>query len=122
MQDLTPRCPSPTRRYDAVITERLGGMTKSSSYNVAILTPPAETGPSVVSLYGAARSDSAGGVNVRWVRDDTLLIRYLSARRVDMYVPVMQLHGDDIQIILEAGVKDSTAPRGQMYANLRRNH
>jgi hypothetical protein len=76
------RASTPDGYVDAVLIERNGGATTAFDYRVylAAANGSASSGVLVAALYGAARSDSAYGVRLRWSSADTLRIEYLDAK------------------------------------------
>jgi hypothetical protein len=109
---------SPNGRIYAIVSETNGGATTSYGYLVE-LHPSDYQGEKPVSagvLDGAARSECANAVNLRWVDDDTLAIRFYDTKRTD--IPEAVTVGDRrIRIIAQSGVNDAAAPCGEMAAS-----
>jgi hypothetical protein len=76
---------SPNGRLKAILTGTNGGATTSFGYEVDLETIP-RWGRTVrvASLYGAARSQQAYGVNLVWLDDQTLEIQYLTAKTAEV--------------------------------------
>lgn len=120
--DEVTRSVSPNGMADAVVLEGSGGATTSFLYEVC-LVPHGKTcreGDTVVSLYDAARSDRASGVNIRWVDPQHLVVEYLKARRVSTNRSPAAIEGQVISVSLREGVVDATAPQGGMSYNKHR--
>src|SRR5947208_1348029 len=74
--DEVVRVPSPSSRVDAVLVEGNGDATTSFGYYVYVVTSGkavSRRDGSVANFYGAVRSDSAYGVDLRWESDDRLV-------------------------------------------------
>jgi len=115
---------APDARAEAVLIETNGGATTSFGYLVFIVAPGASVprtgrgvGGEAASLYGAVRSDSAYGANLRWLGRDTLAVEYQRADEDSLLVPAVHLADRTIQVVLRAGVTDPTAPAGGMQYN-----
>jgi hypothetical protein len=110
------RARSPSGRLDAVLTEGSCGATTSLSYTIHVVPRTADWSktPVAASLYGALRDSSAYGVNLAWRGDTTVVGEYWQGR--EPFLPHRWIHigADSIQIRLQAGVRDSTAPPGHM--------
>jgi len=74
----------------------------------------------VAFLYGAGRSASAHGVNLRWTAPDAVAVEYLDARSAELELPAVSIGGRSISVALAPGVEDRAAPPGAMLYNLRR--
>jgi hypothetical protein len=119
-RDEVLRVASPDGEVDAVVVEVNGGATTSFGYQVT-LQPRAglfRRGQDVAWLYGAVRKEDAYGVNLAWTRPGRLTLQYLRARTQKLGEDRVALAGKDIEIRLEPGVTDPTAPRGGMLYNL----
>ena len=119
-QDEVARIPSPTNRIDAVLIETNGGATTSFGYRV-FLTKPGwhwRTGTEVASLYGAARSEQAYGVNLKWRSPHELAVEYLRAYQERLVQAQATVAAEVVHTTLVAGHSDPTAPPGGMLYNL----
>jgi hypothetical protein len=117
--DVVARSFSPDGAIDAVLVESNGGATTSFWYDVCLARHggTCTVAESIATIYGATRSDQAYGVNVHWVNDSLLEVRYLDAVRTK----VADTHsmGDRmVKIVLRPGVRDDLAPPGGMLYNL----
>jgi len=120
--DEVARAASPDHSVDAVLVETNGGATTSFGYEVYVVPSgaPSSGGVEVASLYAAARSDSAYGVNLRWTDPNHLIIEYLEARIDTVLRPTAQIGPTQVAVSLRPGVPDPTAPGGGMLHNLHR--
>jgi hypothetical protein len=122
--DEVARAPSPSGRVDAVLVERNGGATTSFGYEVFLVpgggSAPSDSKQAVAWLYGAVRSDSAYGVNLRWITPDSLGLEYLEAREAKLLQPIVTVRGDRVHIRFRSGIEDRSAPAGGMEYNLRK--
>jgi hypothetical protein len=118
--DEVARAPSPDGIVDAVLVETNAGATTSFGYEVHIV--PRGGSPSASSqtglLYGAIRSESAYGANLKWIAPDILSIEYLSAESATLNHPSTSVQGRRITAQLVSGISDPTAPPGGMLYNL----
>lgn len=116
------RVSSPSGRIDAVLVERNGGATTSFGYGLYVVPQGKAVSPKDVcnaSFYGAVRSASAYGVDVRWEGDQGLICQYLEAKSVDLATQVVALAGANVVITLRSNVSNGAAPAGGMLFNLR---
>lgn len=110
---------SPDRVLDAVLVEVNGGATTSFGYDIHVVARgDSAGGRPVASLYGAARSDSAYGANLRWGDERTLAVEFFSAREVTRHVSSIEVADRTVRVALRSGVSDPTAPPGGMLYNL----
>ena len=119
-RDEVSRVTSPSGDVDAVLFEDNGGATTSFGY-VVYLVPrgkSARSSAAVASFYGAARSDQAYGINLRWRSADHLALEYLSARSHELLRPHFEVGERAIHVELAPGVSDPLAPPGGMLYNL----
>jgi hypothetical protein len=116
------RVRSPGGRLEAVLIETNGGATTSFGYEVFVV--PSGWGPGraklVADFYGATRSESAYGVNLRWHAADALVIEYLDAQQEELALPVALVAGQRVRVALRRGVSDPAAPAGGMLYNRER--
>ena len=115
--DEVARIPNPKTLCDAVLVETNGGATTSFGYLVFVLPrgkKPKRGDAAVASLYGAVRSESAYGVNLRWQAEDALTIEYLEARDADLRNAEVNVSGHAVKIMMKAGITDSAARPGGM--------
>ncbi len=75
----------------------------------------------VAALYGAVRSDTAYGVNLRWDAPNLLAVEYLEAKHISCQPSQAEIAGHKIFVVLKDGVRDSSAPSGGMLYNLQRS-
>jgi len=116
------RVSSPTGRSDAVVYELNGGAATSFAYEVVVVRSgrtPSKDAPAVASFYGATRSPSAYGINIRWEDDKALIVEYLDAQMAQINKPVVEIDGVSVAVMLRSGVSDPTAPPGGMLNSLR---
>jgi hypothetical protein len=117
--DEVARYASPDGGTDAIVIESNGGATTSFWYDVCLSphTGTCTARDSIASLYGAARSEQAYGVNVRWIDSTNLAIDFLSAERSSIRRPISHLNGRSIKVVLHPGITDPAAPPGGMLYN-----
>lgn len=119
-RDEVARLQSPDREATAVLYEVNGGATTSFGYEVVLVRgQAAENEIELASLYGAARNDSAAGVNLKWVSPTALHIEYLEAKSAKLRHSTVKLNNGEIRVALRPGVRDDSAPSGGMLYNLR---
>ena len=120
-EDEVARVTAPSGDVDAIIVETNGGATTSFGYRVYVVERRGRPGFSdeVAAFYGAHRSETAYGVNVRWDANDTLAIEYLDARTAQLLSPVVRVATRRINVIVRSGTEDNDAPSGGMLYNLR---
>ncbi|QNO26213.1 hypothetical protein EEB18_015715 [Sphingopyxis sp. OPL5] len=109
---------SPDGRVHAILLETNGGATTSFGYLIE-LHPADHQGEKPVnagSLYGAVRSDCAYGIDLHWNDANTLVLRFDSAKKMDVPASVT-VAGKRIRIAVEDGMKNESAPCGGMAAN-----
>lgn len=109
--------PSPNGRLEAVLTETNGGATTSFGHEVSIGTKGAKALVHVASLYGAVRNDQAYGVNLNWAGDHILRVQYLRAKAVQNVSKSVTVGGQQVEVELQSGVEDPSAPSGGMHYN-----
>lgn len=122
--DEVARVRSPNGSTDAVLVESNGGATVSFGYQIFLTRAGGSTiwDTEVAGLYGAIRSDSAYGVNLRWPSNDSLRIEFLRAQAVNKFVPAVRIHRQTIFVSLDSGIGDPRAPSGGMLWNLHTSH
>lgn len=104
----------------ATVTETNGGATTDFGYQVDIRRNwPVGWSERVAYFYGARRSDCAYGVNVRWIKNDTLLIGYMQAKSADV-VNRTGIFGRSVNVVFKSGINDPSAPCGGVEYNLSR--
>jgi hypothetical protein len=120
-EDEVARLAAPSGDVEAVIVETNGGATTSFGYGVYVVERRDRPSSSsqVASFYGAHRSDTAYGVNLRWESNDTLAVEYLGAKSANLLRPVVRAARRPIAVSLRSGVQDNDAPSGGMLFNLR---
>jgi hypothetical protein len=118
-RDEVARVSSPDGRVEAVLVETNGGATTAFGYEVRVIEKGGYRATEVAWLYGAARSDSASGVNLRWASDTELLIEYRKSDRERLEMSTLRVAGRDVRIGLRSGVTDSGAPPGGMLYSLK---
>lgn len=114
------RIVSPNGNLEAVLMETNGGATTSFGYEVTVGAKGASNSQRVASLYGATRSPQAYGVNLVWINKQVLRIRYLKAEAVPHAVSTISVNGQQIEVELQSGIEDPTAPSGGMQYNLQK--
>lgn len=119
-RDEVARVVSPDGKMIARVVEVNAGATTDFLYTIHLRRnwPVPLWDYQVADLYGAVRSDCAYGVNLRWQDHQTLVLEYLEAKEAsfDRSVDVL---GQTVKILPEAGVQDSAAPCGGMLYNQR---
>lgn len=121
-RDEVARVESPDLAIVAAVIETNGGATTSFGYEVRLSENHTSFGAKrVASLYGATRSATAYGVNLRWTSASELSIEYLNARSADLEEREVRIGPRTIHITLKPGVVDMTAPGGGMLYNLERH-
>ena len=120
-RDEVSRVTAPGGALDAVVVETNTGATTSFGYEVHVVPTGASTREEahVARLYAAVRSDSAYGVNVRWLKADELRIQYLSADNASLKDSVVAVGSHRVRVSLDSGITDSLAQKGGMLWNLR---
>ncbi|HVZ54345.1 MAG TPA: hypothetical protein VG986_20440, partial [Pseudolabrys sp.] len=96
-RDEVARISSPSNRYDAVLYETNGGATTSFGYEVNIVTKKstaADNSPRLIYLYGARRSSTAYGVNLKWGSEHELIVEYFDARLVKINSKPVEYSGE----------------------------
>jgi hypothetical protein len=109
---------SPNGKLEAILTETNGGATTSFGYDVSIGVKGSKSLRRVVSLYGALRNEQAYGVNLSWPSDGVLRVSYLRAKAVQNVSKNVDVAGQPVEIELQSGVEDASAPSGGMHYNL----
>jgi hypothetical protein len=111
------RVPSPDGTLEAILTETNGGATTSFGYDVSITANGSSEAKSVATLYGATRSKTAYGVDIRWLDERTLTILYLDAKSVQHVMTQIRVARHVVDIVLQSGIDNPSAPPGPMHAN-----
>jgi hypothetical protein len=120
--DEVARVESPDLAVVATLIESNGGATTSFGYEVRLSENHTGFGDKRVAyLYGAIRSATAYGVNLRWTSASELSIEYLKALSADLEEREARIGPRTIHITLKPGVVDETAPTGGMLYNLERH-
>lgn len=107
---------SPDGRVDLVLTEHNPGATASFVYRVHLVAhgdAPSDTA-AVAELYGATRSHSAYGADLRWEDDRTAVVEYLQAKSTDIMQASTDIEGRRVTLLLRGGVENDQAPAGGM--------
>jgi hypothetical protein len=110
---------SPDGRFIAKLVEVNGGATTSFGYLVILSelgSAPKEY--EVASLYGAVRSASAYGANLKWASPQELNVEYLHAKGTKLLNPKVKFGATEVTVVLHPNVTDPTAPAGGMLYNL----
>jgi len=119
-KDEVARVCSPSVKLDAVLIETNGGATTSFGYQIYVVEHGAQpSGAPSAFLYGAVRNQHAYGANLRWANDSSLVIEYLTAKSKKINKSVLSVGGQSVQIALQDGVSDPSAPSGGMLYNMR---
>jgi hypothetical protein len=116
--DEVARVSSPDGTMDAVLFESNAGATTSFGYEVQLGAKGVRTGKSVARFYGAVRNSQAYGVDLRWQRNDTLSIEYLTTKAPPRVQDLVDVNGRAVRIVTHSGVEDRSAPAGGMLWNL----
>jgi hypothetical protein len=117
-RDEVVRSVSPDGQVVATVTEINGGATTSFAYEVDISRPGATFGADeVATFYGAARSPTAYGVDLRWLSATDLKIEYWDARSANLKRPTFRVGGHDVQVELVPRTLNAAAPDGGMLFN-----
>lgn len=115
------RVVSPNGKIDAVLIETNGGVTTSFGYEVHVLQHGTQVLASPAAyLYGAVRSRSADGANLKWEAADLLTVEFLTAKTKDLSKPSVSVAGEAVRLSLREGIADFSAPPGGMFYNLRK--
>jgi hypothetical protein len=105
---------------DAVLLESSDGTGRRFWYDVHVIAKDGvPTGRSAVYLYGAMRSVSSFGVNLKWESPGTLAVEFLEAPDISQPVPTVAVEAQETRIVLRSGVTDRNAPPGGMLYNLK---
>jgi hypothetical protein len=118
--DEVARVRSPAGDVEGVVVEVNGGATTTFRYDI-YLVPAGQKiygSRAVAVLVGAARSEQAYGVNLRWISDQALSVEYFEAKTAKVAESSVQVGGRDIWVALQPGVSDPAAPIGGMLYNL----
>ena len=111
---------SPSGLVDAVLLESTDGTGRNFWYDVHVVTRDGiPSGDSAVYLYGALRSVSAFGVNLKWDAPDSLTVEFLEATDISPPPRAVRVDGRNIRIVLRPSVIDPKAPPGGMLYNLK---
>ena len=107
-RDEVARVSSPSRRVEAVLIQTNGGATTSFGYEVHVVEPgrKASRGREVAYLYGATRSATASGANLKWLSANELIVEYESARITRLQQPSVDIAGQRIRVLLRPGFAD----------------
>jgi len=114
------RVAAPNGKVEAILTETNGGATTSFGYEVSIGSKATKSSQTVASLYGAVRNTNAYGVNLSWAGNHLLRVEYLRAEAVHNVLNTVDVNGQQIEVKLQSGVEDPSAPPGGMQYNLQR--
>lgn len=109
------RVPSPSGGLEAILTETNGGATTSFGYEVSLMVTGSSRATPVASLYGATRSRTAYGVDIRWLNEHALKIVYLNAKSVRNVVTRANVEGRVVDVELQSGIDNPAAPPGPMH-------
>lgn len=119
-RDEVAKAPSPDGRLEAVLIETNGGATTSFGYEIWLRQTDGRSGEEVAYLYGAIRSESAYGANLRWTNDGQLSIEYLKAQMERLDKQTVTIGGREVHVALKPQIADPNAPSGGMLFNLER--
>ena len=119
-RDEVARVRSPSGNTEAVLIESHGGATTSFRYAVYVETKDEffRSSTNVASLYGAVRNECAYGVSLKWQNDEHLVVEFLDAKKASLLRPVVEIGSRHVQVSLETGRPDPTAPCGSMFYNV----
>jgi len=110
------RAVSPDGKVVARLYEINGGATTDFAYTVRVSRKWPRWDHQVADFYAAHRSDCAYGVNLRWPRNDTLVLEYLDAEDASVQ-PAVEVAGRGIRIVPMPNTGDPKAPCGGMLYN-----
>ncbi len=124
--DEVARSLSPDKKYECVVFERNGGATTSFVYWIYLCHSrtnanshmPGTGSLRIANLYGAVRSTSAYGVNLRWADARTIVIECLETKEVIELLNDVELDGEKFKVIFKKGISDKSAPPGGMLYNI----
>jgi hypothetical protein len=113
---------SPNGKADVVILEGSAGAMTSFLHEICLVPHGKACGDEdkVASLYSAARSEHAAGVNIHWAGTKRLTVEYSNAKLMPMHRPLATLEGKALSISQQSGITDANAPQGGMYYNMHR--
>lgn len=118
--DEVARVVSPNGKIDAVLFETNGGATTSFGYDIYVVKHGAKpSGSPAIALYGAVRSQSAYGANLKWVSSNSVAVEFLSAKSTEIKKTTLSIGDQIVQLAVHEGVEDHSAPAGGMLYNLR---
>jgi hypothetical protein len=119
-KDEVARVRSPGGDIDGIVVETNGGATTSFGYEIYMVQSgrSMSSGPRVALVYGARRSTSAYGVNLKWIGPGSLAIEYLEAKSVRLDNAFPSVAGRLLTVAVVAGINDPIAPPGGMLYNL----
>ena len=125
--DEVAREASPNGEVEAVLVETNGGATTSFGYRVFVVPRGERVNENseeskVATFYGAVRSESAYGVNLKWHSQNELVIEFLNAKTESVLKPKINIENTEVFIKSKNGVKDPQAPSGGMLYNLEKNN
>jgi hypothetical protein len=118
-RDEVSRVASPDRSLEAVLVEINGGATTSYGYDVYVVKKGSDLSwaRSVMSAYGAVRSEEAYGLDLKWDTPEILAIQFLRAKQSKLEADHLNIGGKTVRIVIRQGVSDSLAPPGGMQYN-----
>ena len=113
------RALSPAGNAEAILIETNGGATTSYGYIVYLKSTANKNSKiEVANFYGAVRSNSAYGVNIKWLSGTELQIEYLEAKSAKILTPSIELENINYKVTLKSGIEDVSAPSGGMFYSL----
>jgi hypothetical protein len=118
-KDEVARQLSPAGNAEAILIETNGGATTSFGYEVYVRSTINSINKiKVATFYGAIRSESAYGINLNWVSNETIELQYLRAKSAQLLEPLIVLNDVKYKVVLRSGAVDASAPAGGMLYNL----
>jgi hypothetical protein len=120
--DEVARVSSPSGQVDALLIEGNGGATTSFSYYLCVVPRGKKVSgrpeAAVARLYGAFRSKSAYGLELKWEGANSLVGEYLGAQDSKVIKDAVTVAGQQIAITLRSNINNTAAPPGGMLYNL----
>jgi hypothetical protein len=101
---------SPSGSVDAVVVESNSGATTDFTFSVYLVAAGDtwQEGRRIVRLYGATKSESTYGVNLRWVEPGKLAVEYLGARGTKVDTTSVRIGRKEWEVVLRPGTRETT--------------
>jgi len=114
--DEVARSTSPDGRLDAMLFEENGGATTSFGYELELGSTGSRRGEKAARLHGAVRNAQSYGANLHWENNSILVIERLKTKTPADVPNSVEVDGRTVQIVLNTGVEDKSAPSGGMLS------